>query len=73
MNVTLETEFSETGQYEPWKNDVAKELNHLLRIAVRSTQHDLRDETYIPEEQALFSIVQRVAEFEEITVLKGEE
>lgn len=64
MTVTLATEFSETGQSHPWKNDVAKELNAALETARR------RKSNYYG---GLLSLVQRVADFEEITVLKGEE
>lgn len=66
MTVTIETEFSETGQSEPWKNEVAKELNDLLQIALNEGEGSV-------SEKNLISIVQRVADFEEITVLKGEE
>lgn len=62
MTVTLETEFSETGQSEPWKNDVAKELNALLK----NSDCERMDKITV-------SIVQRVSDFEEISVLKGEE
>lgn len=66
MTVTLETEFSETGQSEPWKNDVAKELNIVL-------VHARAIHMAIGARDALISLVQRVADFEEIFVLKGEE
>ncbi len=66
MTVTIETEFSETRQHEPWKNGVADELNCLLCLARTHKMH-------IRFQEVIISIVQRVAEFEEITVLKGEE
>lgn len=69
MTVTLETEFSENGQSEPWKNDVARQLNALLGHAHKTSS------AFCPKEvkESLVSIVQRVANFEEIFVLKGEE
>ncbi len=66
MTVTIETKFSETGQHEPWKNDVAKELNILLEVADETP-------TTCAFRAAALSIVQRVADMEEIHVLKGEE
>lgn len=61
MTVTLETQFSETAQSEPWKNGVAEDLNILLQIC--------RDKF----DPAILRVVRRVAESEEITVLQGEE
>lgn len=71
MTVTLKTEFSEKGQSEPWKNEVARELNLLLWHAQWGTTLNPASRKRI--ESTTLSIVQRVADFEEIFVLKGEE
>lgn len=65
-------EYDETGHAEPWQNDVAKELNELLGRAVYWIDTDGDDADFVFA-KAVLSICRRVAEFEEITVLKGEE
>lgn len=65
--ITIETTFDEQGQSEPWKNEVARELNVLLGRCeyFRGTSNDESDKE---AEAATLSIVARVAEFEDIEV-----
>jgi len=64
MAITIYTVFS-TKHEESWKNQIADELNTLLGRAVyfRETSNDELDQA---AEAATLSIVERVANFEEI-------
>lgn len=67
MTITLKTIFDENNQDESWKNQVAEELNCLLRRAeyFRETSDDESDRE---AEVATLSIVRRVAQFESIAI-----
>lgn len=60
--ITLETNFDEHGQNEPWRNDVARDLNMLLSRAIYFEESDQEVEA------ATLRIVGRVAELADIEV-----
>lgn len=66
MKVTLQTHFDEQGHNEDWRNAVARDLNTLIGRAVffAETSNDESDQA---AEAATLRIVERVAEFEDIT------
>lgn len=57
-------EFSESHP-EEWRNEVARDMNHLIGRAVWWLETD-RDETDVDFGAAVVRIVERVAEFEKI-------
>ncbi len=57
--------FAESGQIDTFKNEVAKDLNHLLGGAVWRLGN-WGDSSDVDHANALLRIVRRVAEFEEI-------
>lgn len=57
--------FSETAHTEPWKNDVAKDLNWLTGRAVYHLETSA-DDSDVDLAEATIRIVERVANFEEI-------
>lgn len=65
--ITLETEFDETGHMETWRNQVAHDLNWILGRAEfhLETSNDESDQEFA---KAAIAICARVAEFEEIQV-----
>jgi hypothetical protein len=67
--ITLVTKFDERRQSEPWKNEIAKELNILLGRA-EYFQETSNDDSDKAAESATISIVRRVAEFEEIETVE---
>ncbi len=58
-------EYDEAGHAEPWKNEVAKELNELLGRATWWTETDGDDIDFVFA-KATLSICRRVAEFEDV-------
>lgn len=70
MKVTPYTVFDEKNQDTDWQNDVAKELNVLLG-RVQYFLETSNDESDKAAAKATLSIVQRVAEFEDINLKKG--
>lgn len=58
--IAIEFSFDETGHGEPWRNELAKELNLLLNLAA---QHGPS-----ATGEAILSVIRRVAQFEEIQV-----
>lgn len=57
LEITLETKFDRLGHDEPWKNNLANDLNLLLHYARVSKP------SFIP---LALSLAARIAEFEEI-------
>lgn len=66
LHTKLKTlDYDETGQTEPWKNDVAKDLNWLTGRAVFYLE-TTADDSDVDLAEATIRIVERVASFEEI-------
>jgi hypothetical protein len=67
--ITLETEFDVNGQDAAWKNLAAKQLNVILARALFVSSDPYLDPIDREFMASALSIVQRVAEFENIEVL----
>lgn len=66
LHTKLKTlDYDETGQTEPWKNDVAKDLNELVSRSVYCME-TTADDSDVDLAEATIRIVERVASFEEI-------
>lgn len=63
--ISLETRFDEKGHPEPWRNQLAIELNTLLHYA--------RSSIWMRFKGVAISVVARVAQFEEIQVKQNED
>lgn len=61
--ITLDTRFDEEGHSEPWRNEMAGELNELMSLV------DFQLDPHKQPAKAVLSIVARVAEFEEIQTI----
>lgn len=57
--ITTETRYDQSVHIDPWRNEIARELNTLMAIARAEGEESKTGED-------ILSIVQRVAEFEEI-------
>ena len=63
--ITIDSEFAGQGHPDPWRNQIALELNAVLTRCryLEATTNDAADRAFI---NAALSLVRRVAEFEEI-------
>lgn len=66
--ITQETRFDEERHAEPWRNELAKELNLALDVACWLGWWDDWTGDTTKNSSAIHAIVSRVAQFEEIKV-----